>query len=85
MSTTTPPKKRGRPSGGEPSASLTPFGRLVTVALAERMRTQAPGPRTGADLARALGCSRQQINGALTGVRPRPTEDQIRAVMPEIP
>lgn len=82
MSTTT--TKRGRLKGGEPAPTLTPFGLMVAAALAERARLQSEGPRSRSDLARLLGCSPQQMHGALTGARPRPTEDQIRAVLPEL-
>lgn len=80
----TTPTKRGRPKGGAPATTLTPFGLMVAATLAERARLQSGRPRTRSDLARLIGCSPQQLNGALTGVRPRPTEDQIRAVLPEL-
>lgn len=64
----------------------TPFGSAAIEALRIRKVTGATGPRTIADLARALGCNRGSLHRALhrDGML-RPSADEIRAQLPELP
>ena len=63
----------------------TLFGAAVLEALRIRKSSGAPGPRTIADLARALGCNRGSVYRALhrEGML-RPPVESIRALLPEV-
>ena len=62
-----------------------PFGAAVLEALRIRKMTGTAGPRTIADLARALSCNRGSLHHALhKGNRTTPSEDDIRALLPEV-
>lgn len=65
---------------------MTPFGQQVQAALDARKASQANGPRTMADLARAIGANRGNMHNFLTGAKPMPaaTEAAIRAALPEL-
>ena len=66
---------------------MTPtlFGAAVLEALRIRKASGAPGPRTSADLARALNVNRGSLHHALhKGNRMTPSEDDIRALLPEV-
>lgn len=58
----------------------------VKAALAARKAAGAPGPRNLAELARAVGASRQNLHNALSGGRALPEAQRaaVVALLPEI-
>lgn len=60
-------RRPGRPRNGAPPRPLTPFGAAVIDALLERWTSQAAGPRTLADLARATGAAKPNLQRGLDG------------------
>ena len=63
----------------------TLLGAAVLEALRIRKMTGAAGPRTSADLARALNVNPGSLHHVLhKGNRMTPSEDDIRALLPEV-
>lgn len=60
-------RRPGRPAKGAAPLTLTPFGAAVIAALLERWAVQAAGPRTLADLARATGAAKPNLQRGLDG------------------
>jgi hypothetical protein len=75
----------GRPKRGT-TPPMSPFGEQVAAALRARLESMAHGPRTLADLARAIGIRPDSMRHGLSGARqiPPATEALIRAALPEL-
>ena len=78
-------RNKGRPRRGRHAPTpLTPLGAAIVAALAVRRAESAAGPRTLADLARAVACSPQQLHHAITGARGTPTPGALVRALPEV-